>query len=66
MALEPGVALDIAPVSLASLHSLFTQILAGHHIEGDSVTDWTSWKEKGNLNGQHREWTLSEQLLCFF
>lgn len=55
MALEPGVALGIAPVSLTSLHSLFTQILAGHHIEGDSVTDWTSCKEKGNMSGQHRE-----------
>lgn len=55
MALEPGVVLGIAPVSLTSLHSLFTQILAGHHIEGDSVTDWTSCKEKGNMSGQHRE-----------
>lgn len=41
MALKPGVALGIALVSLISLHSLFAQIPFGHHIEGDSVTDWT-------------------------
>lgn len=52
VALESGVAQGMQLVSLTFLHSVFAEIPAGHHIERNSVTDWTLWEEKGNVEWQ--------------
>lgn len=39
MALGPSSAFTIAAVSPTFLYSVFAQIPAGHHIDGDSIAD---------------------------